>query len=994
MSQKIDKDSLLQRINEVNIKSKAEKLFLEQVIESLENDSLSWDAGYEKVSLPMNGSSNKYYKGINSANLQLRMMREGWKCNEFFTFNQAKDNGYKVKKGSKGSLIEFFQYYDKKEKKELDITDWFKLSEEEKSERRKDIKVIHNTYYVFNGEQLDNYSFKERSYLFNQNERAEHYLDNLITNMHIKVQYTNQTECFYSPSHDLINLPKKEYWYNSDSFYHVAFHELSHATKHPNRLNRKSKEGSYTFGSKEYAYEELVAETSATFQSIGLDLNIQNNATAYIQNWAAGIHHDPKLFIESIKEALLVRDYMFEQGEIDSLMERVDEKEVIVERDDMTYKKALLDERINVHTDAQKKKTISILLETTGPIVGVDDIVHLSIVDENDEEIFESKFKPRKKSRASKREYNPIENFFQSDPIESYEESSAFEEYKQKIQEIINKADLIVGWNNSRTQRFLEEQGIDFGRTRQFDMMREHAKTHGEWNPRNNKYGWRNFGETMLTFNPAYHFEQNKHISKANHKLMKSYLQQVGETNALNKIKKSLETIERLKKYAKIQNGRLNKVELLKEPGYYASLNVERKSLLKVRFNEDGTKETETVAFGSLIELSKHIEDICNLDNLKDKNLEDLVDVKNNPLSNLQSTKEKTLKEDLDKLKQIVPIVAYAESELGMKVLPVGHRYSTLAEHDSVRIYDDNSFHRFSKSNSGGSIIDFIMEFDNRCQGLGQKEKLSTAIKLLSEFYTNNKEAIEVSGQYVVSTNDAKKIPKTFEAPLKAEDNKEIIDYLERKRKIDRKVVDEWIEAKRIYQSDRQHNNSRIPQLVYAGEVKPGSGVIKYAAIRGLGNSHFKQDVSGSFKQIGVYHSKNSNTLVITESVIDAMSYQTLHPSEQYNYLSVNGVQSSERCIDFHLQQRITENPKETRIIIALDNDEAGIDASERLKKHIEDNYEGIDIVIDTPSIGKDFNEELVKGKEIKEVLAEQNSSINKQKENTQHNTKNQGVER
>jgi antirestriction protein ArdC len=74
---------------------------------------------------------------------------------------------------------------------------------------------------------------------------------------------------FYSPSGDFVGIPSPGQFKSGEDYYSVLFHELTHATGHESRLNRKGVGGAdgewSAFGSTPYAKEELVAEMGAAF---------------------------------------------------------------------------------------------------------------------------------------------------------------------------------------------------------------------------------------------------------------------------------------------------------------------------------------------------------------------------------------------------------------------------------------------------------------------------------------------------------------------------------------------------------------------------------------------------------------------------------------------------------------------------------------------------------------------------------------------------------
>ena len=61
---------------------------------------------------------------------------------------------------------------------------------------------------------------------------------------------------FYSPTHDFVQVPPPQAYFEPINWHRTALHEVSHASGAAHRLNRDL---SGSFGSKAYAREELVA---------------------------------------------------------------------------------------------------------------------------------------------------------------------------------------------------------------------------------------------------------------------------------------------------------------------------------------------------------------------------------------------------------------------------------------------------------------------------------------------------------------------------------------------------------------------------------------------------------------------------------------------------------------------------------------------------------------------------------------------------------------
>ena len=114
-------------------------------------------------------------------------------------------------------------------------------------------------------------------------------------------------QAYYAPSLDLINLPCLLQFENAAEYYSTAFHEATHSTGHPSRLNRFKADGqNAAFGSEVYSKEELTAEIGAAcvLHSLGIETGgTVKNSAAYIQNWLQVLKNDKQLIIGAAARA-------------------------------------------------------------------------------------------------------------------------------------------------------------------------------------------------------------------------------------------------------------------------------------------------------------------------------------------------------------------------------------------------------------------------------------------------------------------------------------------------------------------------------------------------------------------------------------------------------------------------------------------------------------------------------------------------------------------
>lgn len=292
-------------------------------------------------------------------------------------------------------------------------------------------------------------------------------------------------------------------------------------------------------------------------------------------------------------------------------------------------------------------------------------------------------------------------------------------------------------------------------------------------------------------------------------------------------------------------------------------------------------------------------------------------------------------------LKEQNSIVDYAR-ELGFTVVRKGKYYS-LKEHDSVIINTEkNCYWRNSEPGlgrsigKGGSIIDFICEFE----GVDHKE----AIKTLKQ------------RTYLKRTTVKKKIverekTQSFELPKKADNMRMVFAYLTKTRCISSKVVQEFVGRKMLYQD--KNNNCVFVGYDIVEKEKP-----IFACKRGTNTyKPFYGDVAGCDYTKCIYIDNGSGELIITESVIDAMSLMTLMGDtyRQYSYLILAGVGKWD-VVKTYI------NDKVTRVYIATDNDKGGIASAQLICNYLKLNH---------PRIIRKWKLPLEEGKDWNKVLQE-----------------------
>ena len=310
-----------QKINEKpTAEQKALDLFTEMMIAKIE--SLSKKDGWKKpwftegtLQWPKN-LNGREYNGMNAFLLLLHCEKEGYKIPRFCTFDRiqqfnkpgSKDKEAKprvsVLKGEHSFpvMLTTFTVVDKETKERIKWEDYKLLSQEQREKYNVYPKL--QTYHVFNVAQTNLKEVRpelweklEQEYSMPKVDRSEAFepVDRMITDNRwicpIKPMYGDSA--YYSISKNEIVVPEKGQFKDGESFYSNLFHEMGHSTGAENQLDRLKPT---TFGSAEYAREELVAELTAalTAQRYGMSKHLKDDTAAYLKAWLDSLKESPQ----------------------------------------------------------------------------------------------------------------------------------------------------------------------------------------------------------------------------------------------------------------------------------------------------------------------------------------------------------------------------------------------------------------------------------------------------------------------------------------------------------------------------------------------------------------------------------------------------------------------------------------------------------------------------------------------------------------------------
>ena len=308
---------------------KALGLFADMMIERIQ--SLSGKDGWKKpwftegtLQWPKN-LNGREYNGMNAMMLLLHCEKEGYKIPRFCTFDRIQQFNKTGKKNEeqkprvsvlKGEhsfpvMLTTFTVVNKETKEHIKWEDYKMLSQEEREKYNVYPKL--QTYHVFNVAQTNLKEVRpefweklEQEYSMPKVEKDEQFafepVDRMIADNRwicpIKPMFGDSA--YFSISKNEIVMPEKRQFRDGESFFSNLFHEMGHSTGAEGLLDRIKPA---TFGSAEYAREELVAELTAalTAQRYGMTKHLKGDSAAYLKSWLDSLKESPQF----IKTTLL-----------------------------------------------------------------------------------------------------------------------------------------------------------------------------------------------------------------------------------------------------------------------------------------------------------------------------------------------------------------------------------------------------------------------------------------------------------------------------------------------------------------------------------------------------------------------------------------------------------------------------------------------------------------------------------------------------------------
>lgn len=267
-----------------------------------------WTAG--ALEMPYNPITGKPYRGGNAVHLLAAGKAAGSDDPRWMTYRQAQQRGWQVKKGEKGSQIEYWEFPDRPTAKQSREKNATRCSESTGAAKDDDSpRLVHRIYTVFNARQID--GIPEHSKKSPQEFEILQAGESILGNSGARIEHDQRDRAFYDRRDDSIHLPSKTIFHSAGDYYGTALHELAHWSGHASRLNRNTLNESRGFGDESYAREELRAELTSVFLAAerGIPHDPANHA-AYVGAWIKALRDDKNEIFKAAKDAHRAADFL------------------------------------------------------------------------------------------------------------------------------------------------------------------------------------------------------------------------------------------------------------------------------------------------------------------------------------------------------------------------------------------------------------------------------------------------------------------------------------------------------------------------------------------------------------------------------------------------------------------------------------------------------------------------------------------------------------
>ena len=274
-----------------------------KIIAELEAGRLPWVQPWgsadvrASLAMPKNATTGRAYSGINVLILWGAVVEHCFECQRWLTFRQALSLGGHVRKGEKGTTVVYADRF---------IPDDERKRARDTGEEPQTIPFLKR-FTVFNVAQCEDLPEDiaaaappvEQDLILPQAEA-------LIRATRADVRIGGD-RAYYDVRNDYVRVPPPQAYFEAVNWHRTALHELGHWSGAAGRLARDM---SGSFGSKKYAFEELIAEMTAAFTCASLGIVPTVRHADYVGSWLEVLREDNRAIVRAASAASKASDYL------------------------------------------------------------------------------------------------------------------------------------------------------------------------------------------------------------------------------------------------------------------------------------------------------------------------------------------------------------------------------------------------------------------------------------------------------------------------------------------------------------------------------------------------------------------------------------------------------------------------------------------------------------------------------------------------------------
>lgn len=287
----------------------------ENIIDLINNENtLPWYKPWNNVkpninsanysTIPYNPVTGTIYRGVNYLSTKYNSRYDAQSDPRFLTFNNIKDCGFNLKKGSKAITIYFIapKFGTKTTEKDKEVTEG-----KPNELQTKNYSFVYKKYKIFHASCIEGIPPYIPPKEFELKGDSKELINELIEKAPIKV-VEGGNQAFYMPREDYIQMPPISQFEQKDDFYTTLLHEIGHWTMTNERVPRTdvalNKDNKPLSAKERYAAEELVAElfsvTAAPFFNVKYK---PINSAQYLKSWLGALQNDQKFIYRAASYA-------------------------------------------------------------------------------------------------------------------------------------------------------------------------------------------------------------------------------------------------------------------------------------------------------------------------------------------------------------------------------------------------------------------------------------------------------------------------------------------------------------------------------------------------------------------------------------------------------------------------------------------------------------------------------------------------------------------